>query len=172
MLEQREVNGTAKFQVRQLDGISFHRVLQTPFTNELRAHYAVDDKSHQAGRTISMYKAQLSFPNRDPRSSYGHRESELWYFFEIKTPQTSTSADSRAILAIPASDLEENKAAECPMFIGGVQINARRREYSIKPFGRFRLECLNMGAETQMLEGGIRHDLEDGSCRMFTWTEV
>ena len=143
-----------------------------PFTNELRAHYAAEDKSHSAGRAISMCKAQLSFPNDDSRSSYGHKESELWYFFEIRTPQTSTSADSCVILAIPASDLEENKAEECPMFRGGVQINARRRDYSVKPFGRFRLECVNMGPETQTLERGIRHDLEDGSCRLFTWTEV
>lgn len=169
-------------QARELDGISFHHVVQQPFANELRAHYAADDKSCQEGRAILMYKVQLAVPDNPRLNSY-ERHTEMWHFFEIRTAlapnqythsgyaESSTLGESSVILALPSSDMEENKSEECPMSKGAGQIIARRREYTIKPNGRFRLETQNVLPENQTWNS-IRQDLTGGSCRLFTWTEV
>lgn len=166
---------------RDLAGLGFHHVVQQPFTNELRAHYTAGSSSAGVVRGITMYKLQLPIAEntkeRMDRMGRYERQTEMWYFFALSgQPASEHNAHQRGnltehtILALPAEDLEENKSEECPLFKGrGEKIQARRRAYTVRAGGRFRLEARVAMDHTW---ASIRQDLQDGSCRLFTWIEV
>ena len=172
---------TKSHNARDLAGLSFHRVVQQPFTNELRAHYTAGFSSAGVVRGITMHKLQLpvaeSTREMMDRMDRYERRTEMWYFFALSgQPGPEHNVYQRGhltehtILALPAEDLEENKSEECPLFKGGEeQIQARRREYAGRAGGRFRLEARVAMDHTW---ASIRQDLQEGSFRLFTWIEV
>lgn len=128
-----------------------------------------------------MHKLQLpvveNTRERMDRMDRYERQTEMWYFFALPgqpSPEHNVyqrgNSTEQTILALPVEDLEENKSEECPLFKGGgEQIQARRREYTVRAGGRFRLEASLAMNHTW---ASIRQDLQDGSCRLFTWIEV
>ena len=172
---------TKNHNARDLVGLSFHHVVQQPFTNELRAHYTTDSSSAGVVREITMHKIQLPVAEntreRMDRMERYERQTEMWYFFALSgqpSPEHNVyqrgNSTEHTILALPAEDLKENKSEECPLFKGGEsQIQARRREYTVRAGGRFRLEA-RVGMDHTWTS--IRQDLQGGSCRLFTWIEV
>ena len=95
-----------------------------------------------------MYKLQLPIAkNTRERTDRYERQTEIWYFLALSgqpAPEHNvyqrSNLTEHTILALPAEDLEENKSEECPLFKGGEQILARRREYTVRAGGRFRLD--------------------------------
>ena len=172
---------TKNHNARDLAGLSFHHVVQQPFTNELRAHYTAGSSPAGVVRGITMYKLQLpvaeNIRERADRMDRYERQTEMWYFFALSgqpSPEHNVyqrgNSTEHTILALPAEDWEENKSEECPLFRGGgEQIQARRREYTVRAGGRFRLEAI---VAMDHPWASIRQDLQDGSCRLFTWIEV
>lgn len=172
---------TKNHNARDLAGLSFHHVVQEPFTNELRAHYTAGSSSAGVVRGITMYKLQLpvaeNIREKMDRMARYERQTEMWYFFALSGQSASEhnvhqrgNSTEHIILTLPAEDLEEHKSEECPLLKGGgEQIQARRREYTVRAGGRFRLEARVAMDHTW---AGIRQDLQDGSCRLFTWIEV
>lgn len=169
---------TKNHNARNLAGLTFHHVVQQPFTNELRAHYTAGSSSSGVVRRITMYKLQLPVAEntRETMNKY-ERQTEMWYFFALSgqpAPGNNVyqmgNSTEHTILAVAAEDLEENKSEECPLFKGGEgQIQARRREYTVRAGGRFMLEAR---VTMDYTWASIRQDLQDGSCKLFTWIEV
>ena len=146
---------TKNHNARDLAGLTFHHVVQQPFTNELRAHYTANSSSSAIVRGITMYRLQLPVAEntRETMNKYG-RQTEMWY------SSLSQANQPQGTMYIRCAIRRNTPFRQCRPRIWK-RIRVRSVRFSKRGRGRFR-----RGEESTLLErvGGL------GWRREWLWT--